>query len=203
MKRTDQLLGTLGEVEPRRDLVGLVIQHIEREQETIPAFKRFLISLRERRPQLQYAAANILLVIVLALMLYQYQARRSPVTESTVANLPKGRGKATGADADTRSRRAPFWRRVKIRFPTEPRVAGERRDFRIPLNEADVEKLNLEMKRALTGVRGPNDGPLPPRLPEVLPVEARAGPPIILRPGPNGTLVIEPGPEDSKEPTEE
>lgn len=77
LKRTDQLLDTLGEVEPRRDLVGLVMRRIEREQETLPVFKRFLISLRERRPQVLYAAANVLAVFLLAFGLYQYQQNRS------------------------------------------------------------------------------------------------------------------------------
>jgi hypothetical protein len=153
LERTDQLLGTLGEIEPRRDLVGLVMQRIEREQESIPAFKRFLIALNERRPRLQYAAANILLVLALGIMVYNYQARH----------------------------------RAK---PTDDRSANDA-GYQIPMTERDVEKLNRDMERARAGEPPLDEGFYPERLTEALPVDAT----IILRPGPDGTLVIEPGSE--------
>ncbi len=93
LERTDQLLGTLDQVEPRRDLVGHVMRHIEREQETIPAFKRFLTSLRERQPQLQHAAAYILLAGALVLMAYNYQARRRSAAMHTAPGLTGPDGK--------------------------------------------------------------------------------------------------------------
>ena len=133
------------------------MQRIEREQETIPAFKRFLIALNERRPKLQYAAANILLVLALALMAYNYQARR--------------RAKA----ADDRS--------------------GNDQEYQIPLTERDVEKLNRDIESARAGAPGSDEVFYPERLSEALPVDAT----IILRPGPDGTLVIEPGSEAAEE----
>jgi hypothetical protein len=160
LERTDQLLGTLGEVEPRRDLVGLVMQHIEREQESIPAFKRLLIALNERRPRLQYVAANILLVIALGIMVYNYRVRH--------------RSEA-------------------------PRGSGDDLKYQIPLTERDVEALNHDMQRARAGEPGSDEVFNPERLPEVLPVDET----IILRPGPDGTLVIEPGSAAAKQPSGE
>jgi hypothetical protein len=157
LEQTDRLLDTCGEVEPRRDLVGVVMQRIEHEQETIPAFKRFLISLNERRPKLQYAAANILLIVALGFMVYNYHVRR----------------------------------RARVQ---EPRSA-ESSDYRIPLTGQDVEKLNLEIEQARAAEAGADELGDPERYPEVMPVDA----PVILRPGPDGTLLIEPASDQAEE----
>ena len=130
LKRTDQLLDTLGEIEPRRDLVGLVMRRIEREQETLPVFKRFLISVRERRSQVVYAAANVLAVLLLAFGLYQYQVRRAARNEARFIRGPGAPRRPVPAEVATVERPA-------VR---EPRV--------VPLNDGLVNKLNRDMAAA-------------------------------------------------------
>jgi len=204
LKRTDQLLDTLGDVEPRRDLVGLVMRHIEREQETIPAFKRFLISLRERRPQLQYAAANILIVVLLALGIYRYQAWRARPSQRSLANVS---GVPVVADRGNAQWRGPFGRIGKLVIVSKspaPRAVAENADIKIPLSEGDVQWLNSDLELARTDTRAsePRDG-APSLLPSLRAVEAPgAGPSVILSPGPDGTLIIRPGTEEPAPPAE-
>ena len=156
LERTDQLLGTLDETEPRRDLVGHVIRHIEREQETVPAFKRFLTSLRERQPQLQHAAAYILLTAALVLMAYNYQARRRPAATHTASGLT-GPGSSTAEvsspDMDGARLVRPFV--VIRRWVAQPIQSvstsqAEPRAFSHPLTDEWVAEINRGFERART-----------------------------------------------------
>lgn len=153
LERTDQLLGTLDHVEPRRDMVAHVMRHIEREQETVPAFKRFLTSLRERQPQLQHAAAYILLAGALVLMAYNYQARRQPPATHTASGLTGPDGKtAEVASPDTEGapKDKPF---VTIRVPRRIQFPSMgRRDPRpVVLTEDQIAEINREFERARAG----------------------------------------------------
>jgi hypothetical protein len=127
LKRTDQLLDTLGEVEPRRDLVGLVMRRIEHEQETLPVFKRFLISLRERRPKVLYAAVNVLAVFLLAFGLYQYQASRVARNEARLFQGRDHKRKAAPANVVRAERPAP--RDAQVLPLSESLVAGINREM--------------------------------------------------------------------------
>jgi hypothetical protein len=149
LERTDRLLGTLDQVEPRRDLVRHVMRHIEREQETIPAFKRFLTSLRERQPQLQRAAAYILLAAGLALMAYNYQARQRPASTSTASTVtPQGSETTEVASPDVDDMRLakPFV--IIRRWIARPLKAvstnnkTEQEEHRRPLTKELVDELN-------------------------------------------------------------
>jgi hypothetical protein len=176
LEQTDHLLDALEEIEPRRDLVGAVVQHIEREQATTPAFKRFLTSLRERQWQLQHAAAVVLLVAALGLTVYRhYSPRRVVIVPRPVAGQPVMYGKALDspdmmADAATMTGWDSVW---------------------VPLNENDVKRLNEELRRAKGGriELAPEGSPTS----EVIPVDAT----VVIEPGPDGSLVIKPGQEDS------
>jgi len=204
LKRTDQLLDTLADVEPRRDLVGLVMRQIEREQETIPAFKRFLLILRERRPQLQYAAVNVLLVVLLAFGIYHYQGWRARQAQRHQAALLGGSGTPTVTGVNGVSRPGTLWmpkRFLLFRWkPATPAIAQED-DIRIPLSETGIEQLNSELELAKMGQAASESGDhgLSPPSSEVTPVSA---PFVFLRPGPGGTLIIEPGPEEPTQPAE-
>lgn len=197
LKRTDQLLDTLGEVEPRRDLVGLVMRRIEREQETRPVFKRFLISLRERRPQLQTAAVGILAVALLAFGLFHYQPRRPSVTQrSRIVGPQHRRSESASSDVEVGGWPAfGSWIR-KIIVLRRPNV--------LRLSESDVKRINDDMKRAREALRDPrpDGGSTLPDTPEFRRVGSSTGPTVILRAGREGTLVIEPGPEEPTEPAE-
>lgn len=172
LKRTDQLLDTLGEIEPRRDLVGLVMRRIEREQETLPVFKRFLLSVRERRSQVVYAAANVLAVLLLAFGLYQYQVRRAARKEARFFRAPDATRGPVPAEVA----------RIERRAAREPQV--------VPLNEGLVNKLNRDLaaaREALGKRRRVLDG---------------TDSPLILSPGADGSLVIEVGSRGATEPAE-
>ena len=187
LKRTDQLLATLPSIEPRRDLVGLVMQHIERERDTTPAFKRFLTSLRARQAQLRYAAANVLLVVVLALTIIRLENRRrayqpaesradvtSPSRDEPTGNLATDTGKGT--------------RRWFVVFDPRRYLAEKRPTPTYSLTDEWIEALNEEFAKARnTGndsleAPGRNVG-----TDDVVPVDA----PVILRAGPRGELLIE------------
>jgi hypothetical protein len=175
LEQTDRLLDTLEEIEPRRDLVGAVVQHIEREQVTTPAFKRFLTSLRERQWQLQHAAAVVLLVAALGLIVYRSYSPRPaavvvprPTAGPTVIYGTAPKSSDTLAEA----------------------VAPGKWDIWIPLSESDVKKLNDELRLARDGRVEPSPEASPTS--DVIPVEA-----VIIEPGPDGSLVIKPGQDES------
>ena len=197
LKRTDELLDTLGDVEPRRDLVGLVVRQIEREQETIPVFKRFLLTLRQRRPQLQYAAVNVLILVLLTLGIYRYQTWRSRQAQPHKAAALAESGAPPVADLEaTRPGVAPSKRK---RFLLVYRAPAPD-DYRIPLSETDIEALNSELELAGTDRGAPDLGDLglPLFSSEIAPVST----PVYLYPGPGGTLIIGPGPEEPSQPAD-
>jgi len=203
LKRTDELLDTLGEVEPRRDLVGLVMRRIEREQETTPAFKRFLISLRERRPQLVRTAAYVLAVFMLAFGSYRYyESRRSPMNRATIQPVAVGGSPVASTRVEVPRALAPFKRNLRrfflvaVRRLPAPDVAAETEDFTFRLDESGVESLNREMDaaRSKAGEPPPVEAPFEKLVPDVRPVE--------LQVGRGGSLIIEPGSSGSKEPAE-
>ena len=169
LRRTDQLLGTLDEVEPRRDLVGHVMRHIEHEQETIPAFKRFLTSLRERQPQLQHAAAYILLMAALVLMAYNYQARRHSApthTASGVAQPSSSPSEVSLPDTEGARLAKPFliirrwWVTPK---PVQPPPTGEPEadEYRHRLTDERLEGINDDFEDIRNGETEDHDNPLP------------------------------------------
>ncbi|MBN1918038.1 MAG: zf-HC2 domain-containing protein [Verrucomicrobia bacterium] len=181
LKRTDQLLATLPQIEPRRDLVGLVMQHIERERDTLPAFKRFLLSLRERQTQLRYAVANVLLVVVLALTIISFENRRrnALLARSGVSDLG---GSGAVSDAQT-GRTAKRW------WPTNwRRFFQERPTLARRLDEETMREINAGFEEArnadASGLEVPGGNVISN---EVIPVDA----PWILRIGPDGTLIEE------------
>jgi hypothetical protein len=187
LKRTDQLLGTLPEIEPRRDLVGLVMQHIERERDTVPAFKRFLLSLRARQAQLRYAAANVLLVVLLAFTIIHFEgSRRAAQVAESRSSLTNPGGDARVATTLSETRK-PAWRFLR---PDEFR-AFLARNRPVPvyrLTNEQIEALNREFAKARS--TGDNNLETPgwdPGAEGIVPVDA----PFILRPGPNGELLIE------------
>jgi hypothetical protein len=207
LKRTDQLLDTLGEVEPRRDLVGLVMRRIEREQEAIPAFKRFLISLRERRPQLQYAVANILIVLLLAFGLHRYyELRRSAVNRAEVQPMAVGSVATASARPGLSRTFAPVTQigkqLVLVLLQRRPvrEASPEGEEFTFHLDQNAVESLNREMESARSNAGSPLlvDRPFPAS--GVRPVDAQ--PPVLLSPGPGGKLIIETGSAGPKDPAE-
>jgi anti-sigma factor RsiW len=154
LKRTDQLLDTLGEVEPRRDLVGLVMRRIEREQEAIPAFKRFLISLGERRPQLVRSAAYVVALLMLAFGLHQYYQARSPAANDGVRPMASVPGPTVSTRPELTRAFAPVAqlgkRLVLVLSQRQParEAAPEGEEFTFRLDRNGVESLNRELENA-------------------------------------------------------
>jgi len=203
LNKTDQLLDALDTVEPRRDLVGLVMRHIEREQEARPAFKSILTALRVRWPQIRYATANVLLVVLLAFGLYRYQINRSALNNQAglQGNTVRRQGQdQTGTPVNKRVERI---RLVKPQAAADSMVAGDS-DFNFPLSEGDIEQLRRDMRRALSDPAPPDPSKqlLRGALGEIRPVDSLGEPPFLLRFGPNGTLIIEPGSSKATQPAE-
>jgi hypothetical protein len=198
LKRTDQLLDTLGEVEPRRDLVGLVMRRIEREQEAIPAFKRFLISLRERRPQLQYAAVNVLIVLLLALGLHRYyELRRSAANRTAVQPMAAGPAPTVLTERGPTRPFAPVTqlrkqlRLVVLRLRPAPETPAGGEEFTFRLDKNGVESLNRELEDARANADSPQPVDRPFPVAGIRPVDSEQ--PVLLHPGPGGKLIIETG----------
>ena len=162
------------------------MQHIERERDTTPAFKRFLISLRERQAQLRYAVVNVLLVVVLALTIVRLESNRraqlAAKTGSNVAGTPGGFKTVIRPAGLGESE----WEQPT---PGNPDVPAEAMRFEptYPLKDV-IDGLNEEFREArareysegiAAGWSGTGDG--------IVPVDA----PVILRPGPDGSLMIE------------
>jgi hypothetical protein len=197
LKRTDELLDTLGEVEPRRDLVGLVMRRIEREQETIPAFKRFLISLREQRPQLVRVAAYALVLLMLAFGLRQYYQARRPGGDAGPQPMVVGPRSTAPTDQGLSRTFAPVAKvgrqlaLVLLQQRPAREVSPEGEEFTFHLDPDAVESLNHEMESARSNGGAPLlvDRAFPAS--GVRPVDAQQ--PVFLSPGPGGQLIIESG----------
>ena len=217
LEKTGQLLDTLGDIEPRRDLVGLVMSRIERERDAEPALSNLIMSLRSRWAnigwaQVRYAATNVLILLLLAFGLHRYSQVRRPPAETTpnvaISTVhPDGTRPAETARPNWFNRVITFRPRlIRVTHVPPTSVAPPKDgDFRIPLNESDFERLDRDLKDAESGggPRDPADIPETWRLPELRRNNSPTRPvEVELLLGPNGTLIIAPGSQRPSQPAE-
>lgn len=147
------------------------MQHIQREQANISPFKRFLVSLRERQPQLQHAAAVLLLVAALGLMMYRASTRRVAII------MPKPPTPELAGMYNPVSPGAPD-EIAKVDNPDEWTMV-------VPLGESELAQLNAGMHRAEAGEDEPALEPTPDS--NIRKVGA-----VVIKLAPDGSLRIEP-----------